>query len=313
MHAVSIVDGDLRWLEHEDPVPSGGEILIDVRAAGINAADLLQVRGLYPAPPGVPADIPGLEVAGVVAATGSDATRFSVGDKVMAVVGGGAQAQRIVVHERCAMAIPDHLDWAQAGGFPEAFTTAHDALFTQAGLTIGERVCIHGAAGGVGTAGIQLAIAAGADVVATVRNPELRSAVAELGANAVDPEGFRDHGPFDVILELIGAQNINADVGALAEHGRITVIGVGGGAKAEINLLGLMAARGRIHGSTLRSRPLEGKAAAAQLVERNVVPLLAAGRVRVPVSATFAMSAAAEAYEQFKAGGKFGKIVLRND
>lgn len=313
MHAVSIVDGDLRWLEHEDPVPSGGEILIDVRAAGINAADLLQVRGLYPAPLGVPADIPGLEVAGVVAATGSDATRFSVGDKVMAVVGGGAQAQRIVVHERCAMAIPDHLDWAQAGGFPEAFTTAHDALFTQAGLTIGERVCIHGAAGGVGTAGIQLAIAAGADVVATVRNPELRSAVAELGANAVDPEGFRDHGPFDVILELIGAQNINADVGALAEHGRITVIGVGGGAKAEINLLGLMAARGRIHGSTLRSRPLEGKAAAAQLVERNVVPLLAAGRVRVPVSATFAMSAAAEAYEQFKAGGKFGKIVLRND
>lgn len=310
MHAVTIVDGSIEWREHDDPEPGTGEVLVEVRAAGINAGDLLQRAGRYPAPPGSPADIPGLEAAGVVVGLGPGATRFALGDRVMAVVGGGGQGERLVVHERCAVPVPDGLDWAQAGGFPEAFTTAHDALFTQAELSMGERVCVHGAAGGVGTAAVQLAVAAGAEVVATVRNPACREDVAALGAKVVEPEGFGSHGPFDVVLELVGAPNLDADVKALATGGRVAVIGVGAGAKAEVNLLALMGARGRIHGSTLRARPLEGKAQAARAVERSVLPLLADGRVRVPVASTWPMAEAAAAYEEFSRSGKFGKLVL---
>lgn len=313
IRAVTIVDGSLEWREHPDPEPGRGEVLVQVRAAGLNGADRLQVAGLYPPPPGAPADIPGLELAGEVVALGPGADRFSVGQRVMAVSAGGGQAELAVVHERHLLAVPDGLGWDEAGGFPEVFTTAHDALFTQCGLTVGESVCVHGAAGGVGTAGVQLAVAAGARVVATVRNPELRAEVAALGAQAVEPDGFGAHGPFDVVLELIGAPNLADDVRALATGGRIAVIGVGGGARAELNLLDLMGARGRIHGSTLRARSLEDKADAARRVERHVLPLLSDGTVRVPVAATFPMSQAAAAYERFAAGGKFGKVVLLAD
>lgn len=310
MRAVTITDGNLQWTEHPDPEPEAGELLVAVRAAGLNAGDLLQLAGHYPAPAGSPADIPGLELAGEVLAVGTGVQRYAVGDRVMAVVGGGAQAERAVVHESCALPVPDTLDWAGAGGFPEAFTTAHDAVFTQAGLAVGETLCVHGAAGGVGVAAVQLGVATGAHVVATVRNPDLRDRVAELGATVVAPEGFAAHGPFDVVLELIGGPNLRDDVRALSIGGRITVIGVGAGPKAEISLLDLMAVRGRIHGSTLRARPLEQKAAAADAVRRHVLPLVARGRIHVPVAATFPMSAAAEAYERFRSGGKFGKIVL---
>lgn len=310
MRAVTIVDGALHWQEHADPEPGSGEVLVRVRAAGLNSADRLQVMGFYPAPPGSPPDIPGLELAGEVAALGPGATRFAVGDRVMAVVGGGGQAELCVVHERHLLPVPDGVDWPAAGGFPEAFTTAHDALFTQCGLAIGERVCVHGAAGGVGVAGVQLAVAAGCTVVATVRNEARRGAIADLGARAVDPEGFRAHGPFDVVLELIGGPNLAEDVASLATGGRIAIIGVGGGPRAELNLLDLMGKRGRLHGSTLRSRSLEDKAAAARAVERHVLPLLDAGEVRVPVEITLPMAEAPAAYERFAAGGKLGKIVL---
>ena len=310
MHAVTIVDDHLEWAEHPDPRPGTGELLVRVRAAGLNAGDLLQLRGLYPAPPGSPADIPGLEAAGEVVAVGAGVRDFGVGDRVMAVVGGGAQAELVVVHERCALAVPDAVDWAQAGGFAEAFTTAHDALFSQASLGPGERLCVHAAAGGVGVAGVQLGVAAGAEVVATVRNPDVRDRVAELGATVVAPEGFGEHGPFDVVLELVGAPNLAEDLASLAVGGRICVIGVGAGAKTEVNLLELMGRRARIHGSTLRARPLEGKAAAARAVARHVLPLLASGRLHVPVADTFELADAASAYDRFRAGGKFGKVVL---
>ncbi|HTO01489.1 MAG TPA: zinc-binding dehydrogenase [Microthrixaceae bacterium] len=313
MQAITIVDGSLRWQEHPDPIPGSLELLIAVKAAGINAGDLLQRAGHYPAPPGSPADIPGLEAAGEVIEVGPGVTRFRVGDRVMAVVGGGAQAQRLVVHERCAIPIPDGIPWDVAGGFPEAFTTAHDAIFTQVELAMGERICVHAGAGGVGVAAIQLAVAAGAGVTATVRNRDVWDEVSALGAKVIEPDGFVEHGPFDVILELIGGPNLADDLRALAIGGRITVIGVGAGARSEINLLALMGVRGRIHGSTLRARPLEDKAAAAQLVERHVVPLLADGRVNVPITATFDLADAASAYDRFAAGGKFGKIVLIND
>lgn len=310
MHAVTIVDGALRWQKHPDPVPGAGEVLVKVHAAGLNSGDRLQVMGHYPAPPGSPADIPGLELAGKVVALGPGATRFAIGDRVMAVVGGGGQAELCVVHERHLLAVPDSVDWPAAGGFAEAFTTAHDAMFTQAGLSVGERVCVHGAAGGVGIAGVQLGVAAGASVVATVRNEALRDQVAAFGAQVVDPEGFGQHGPFDVILELIGGPNIGDDIRSLNTGGRISIIGTGAGITAELSLLDLMLKRGRIHGSTLRARSLEEKAAAARAVERHVLPLLADGRVTVPVDATFPMAEAADAYEHFKAGGKLGKIVL---
>lgn len=310
MHAVTIVDGALEWREHPDPEPSAGEVLVRVRAAGLNSADRLQVLGFYPAPPGSPPDIPGLELAGEVAALGPGSARFAIGDRVMAVVGGGGQAELCVVHERHLLAVPDGVDWPSAGGFAEAFTTAHDALFTQAGLTVGDRLCVHGAAGGVGIAGVQLGVAAGASVVATVRDESLRLDLADFGATAVDPVGFGAHGPFDVVLELIGGPNLADDVAALATGGRITVIGVGGGPKAELSLLDLMGKRGSIHGSTLRARSLEEKAAAARAVERHVLPLLAAGRVRVPIEATLTMADAAAAYDRFSQGGKLGKLVL---
>lgn len=312
MKAVTIVDGELEWADHPDPEPGPGELLVAVRAAGINAGDRLQQKGLYPAPLGSPADIPGLELAGEVVAVGSSVTAWSEGDRVMAVVGGGGQAELAVVHERCAIRVPDDLPWDAAGGFAEVFTTAHDALFTQAQLGPGERLCVHGAAGGVGVAAVQLGVAAGATVTATVRNHDLWDRVGDLGAAVVDPSGFIGVGPFDVILELIGAPNMGENLKALATGGRISVIGVGAGAKAEVNLLALMGLRARIHGSTLRARPLEAKADAAQAVIRHVLPLLEVGRVSVPVERTYAMSDAADAYERFGAGSKFGKIVLIN-
>lgn len=314
MHAITIVEKQLEWQEHPDPEPGVGELLVEVRAAGLNAGDLLQRAGYYPAPPGSPADIPGLEAAGEVVATGPGVTGFAVGDRVMAVIGGGGQAERFVVHERCALRVPATMSWAEAGGFAEAFTTAHDAVFSQAGLGLGEHLCVHGAAGGVGVAAVQLGVAAGARVTATVRNEDRRDDVAALGATVVAPEGFQDHGPFDVVLELIGASNLPADVAALATGGRICVIGVGGGGfRAELDLLALMGRRGRIHGSTLRARPLEEKARAAAAVARHVLPLVEQGRLTVPVAETFPLRDAAAAYEHFAAGGKFGKVVLLSD
>ncbi len=313
MFAATIVDGAIEWREHPDPDPGTGEVLLDVRAAGISNADLLQRAGAYPPPPGVPADIPGLEAAGEVIAVGPGASRFSPGDRVMAVLAGAGHAERVVVHERIAMPVPDGLGWDQAGAVPENVTTAHDALFTQCHLSMGARLCVHGAAGGVGTAAVLLGAAAGASVVATVRDEAKREGVAALapGVEVVAPEGFAEHGPFDVVLELVGAPNLPADLDALATGGRISVIGVGGGARAEVNLLALMAKRGRIVASTLRARPLEQKADAARRVEAEVAPLLADGRLRLPIAATYPMHDAAAAYEHFASGSKLGKIVLR--
>jgi NADPH:quinone reductase-like Zn-dependent oxidoreductase len=311
MQAVTIVDGELRWAGHRDPVAGDDELVIAVRAAGLNAADLMQRDGFYPAPPGVPPDIPGLEVAGEVVSVGSRASRFGVGDRVMAVVGGGAQAEMVAIDERGALAVPDGLSWAEAGGFPEAFSTAYDALFTQCGLAVGDRVLVTGAAGGVGSAGVQLAVAAGAQVVASVRTPSRRPAVAALGATAVDPDEALTLGPFDVALELVGASSLPGVLGALAIGGRIVVIGVGGGgARAEIDLLTLMHRRARISASTLRSRSLHDKAAVAAAIEAHVMPLLGNGRLQVPINACFPMEQAPEAYEHFGVSGKFGKVVL---
>ncbi len=310
MRAVTIVDGDLRWVVHPDPVPGDNELVVAVRAAGINNADLLQRVGLYPPPPGSPPDIPGMEFAGEVVATGTRVTRFSTGDRVMAVVGGGAQAELALVDERVALPVPPDMTWPEAGGFPEAFSTAYDALFTQCGLAFGERVLVTGAAGGVGSAGVQLAAATGARCVASVRHAPLRDSVATLGATAADPDEALDLGPFDVVLELVGGSSISGVLEAMALSGRISVIGVGGGGRADIDLLTVMQRRLRISGSTLRTRSIVEKAFVAAAVEHHVVPLVRARRVRVLLEATFTMDRAEEAYDRFAQGGKLGKVVL---
>jgi NADPH:quinone reductase-like Zn-dependent oxidoreductase len=310
MRAVTIVDRHVELREHPDPAPGRGEVLVRVAAAGLNGADLAQVAGYYPAPPGSPPDIPGLELAGTVEGLGDGVTRFAVGDRVMAIVGGGGQAELAVVHERVAMPVPDRLDPVAAGGFPEVVLTAHDALFTQAGLTMGARVLVTGAAGGVGTAGVQLAAAAGARVVASVRDPGLRAAVAELGAEVVAPEAVAGAGPFDVVLELVGAPSFPAAFEALATGGRLMVIGTGAGHRVELDLRAMMMRRARVLGSTLRVRPLEQKADAARRVEAQVLPLVEAGRYTVPVTATYPLDQAPAAYERFASGGKLGKIIL---
>jgi NADPH:quinone reductase len=313
MRAVTIRDKQLSVEDHPDPAPGAGEVLIRVKAAGLNGADMMQRRGFYPAPPGAPQDIPGLELAGEVVERGAGANRFSDGDRVMGIVAGGGQAELAVVHERILMAVPENLGWTEAGGTPETFTTAHDGVFTQAGLKPGERLLVHGGAGGVGTAAIQLAHATGARVTATVRNPDHREKVAELGAAVIAPEEFVEHGPFDVILELVGAPNMPGNLEALALWGRIMVIGISAGAKAELNLGLAMQRRARIYNSTLRARPLEEKAMTARAVERSVLPLLASGAVRVPIAATYPLEEAPAAYDRFAEGGKLGKIVLTID
>ena len=311
MRAATIRDGEVLVADHPDPEPGHGEVLVRVRAAGLNGADMLQRRGAYPAPAGSPADIPGLELAGDVVALGPGAERFAVGDRVMAIVGGGGQGELCAVHERQAMPVPDVVEPLPAGGLPEVFTTAHDALFSQAGLRMGERVLISGAAGGVGTAAIQLAAAAGAHVTASVRNEALREAVAGLGADVVlDPSESAEGGPYDVLLELVGAPDLQDNLRAMRRLGRVVVIGVGAGFKAEVNLLAVMGQRLRIGGSTLRARPLEEKAETARAMEREVLPLFERGALKVPVAESFPLDAVAAAYDRFAAGGKLGKIVL---
>ena len=313
MRAVTIIDGDLRWDEHPDPVPGPGEVVVAVAAAGVNGADLLQRKGFYPAPPGSPADIPGLEFSGTVLANGAGAVRFAVGDRVMAICGGGGQAEQVVVPESHLLPVPDGIDLVHAGGFPEAYSTAQDALFTQAELSEGHTVLISGAAGGVGTAAVQLAAVAGARVVATVRSPDHHDAVRALGADVViAPDEVAAHGPYDVSLELVGAPGVEAVLPHLTTGARIVVIGVGAGAKAQVNLLAVMGARATIGGSTLRARSTEEKAGVAWLVEARAVRLLGEGAVTVPVADTFPMADAAAAYERFAAGGKLGKIILVN-
>jgi NADPH2:quinone reductase len=302
VRAVIIADGRLAVEERPDPAPAERQISIRVRAAGINNADLAQRAGRYPPPADAPQDIPGLECAGEVIACGSHVEGFAVGERAMALLGGGGQAEIATVHERHALPVPNALDWAQAGGFMEAYATAHDALFTQGGLAHGERLLVNGAAGGVGVAGVQLGVAAGASVTAFARHSHER--LQALGA-AIDVEG-----EFDVILELVGGDQLAADVARLATGGRLVVIGTGAGSRAEIEFGLLMRKRARIHASTLRARPIEEKALVVQRLRRLVLPLAAAGRVTVPVARTFPLEHADDAYVAFAEHGKFGKIVL---
>jgi NADPH:quinone reductase len=310
MKAVVFSGHEVTWSERPDPAPGPRDLLVRVEAAGLNRADVLQKAGHYPPPHGIPDDQPGLECAGVVEAAGTAVQRFVPGDRVMGLLAGTAQAELAVLDERVAMPVPSECSLTEAGGFPEAFGTAYDALFPQANLSIGDRVLVTGAAGGVGTAGVQLAVAGSANVVASVRHRDLHDDVARLGATCVVPDEAFALGPFDVVLELVGGPGVPAALGSLARRGRIVVIGVGAGSTVELDLGAIMHRRATLRGSTLRSRSLEDKALLARQLESHVLPLLEAGRLRVVIGSTYPFEKAAEAYERFETGHKFGKIVL---
>ena len=300
--------------ERPDPVPASNEIVVAARFAGVNWADVAQRQGSYPPPAGAPQDIPGLEVAGVVAAVGEGVRAWRAGDRVFGIVGGGGLADRVAVHERHVAAIPGNLADDVAAAVPEAYITAHDAVFTQAGLELGEVLLVNGANGAVGSAGARLGLASGARVVAHVRSPSSASALAAEGAIVVTPdtavERIAAMGGADVVLELVGAPNLDFDFDVLALKGRISVVGTGAGEQGAISLRRLMAKRASVRGTVLRARPVEEKAAAVQAFARSVVPLLAAGRAMPEIDRVFPAAEAAAAFDYLAVPGKAGKILL---
>jgi NADPH2:quinone reductase len=284
-----------------------------VRFAGLNPADLIQRAGRYPAPPGSPQDVPGLEVSGTVAVCGERVSAWKPGDRVFGLVGGGGLADRVLVHERCVAAVPDSLAEDEAAAVPEAFITAHDAISSQAGLRPGETLLVHGAAGGVGSAAVQIGLFLGARVFGVVRSGAAREAVAGLGAELLPDEGFVEAlagTKADVILELVGAPHFPGNLVALAPKGRIVVVGVGAGHEIALPLLLLMQKRASIRGTVLRARPLEEKGTAVRAFEREVVPGLAGGQMRALVDSIFPDAQAAEAFDRLEASGKVGKVLL---
>lgn len=305
----------VRLLDRPDPEPGHDDVVIAARFAGMNPADLQQRLGRYPAPPGAVTDVPGLEVAGTVLAVGERVTAWQVGQRVFGLVAGGGLADRVVVQERCVTLVPERLSEAEAAATPEAFITAHDAVLTQAGLRPGETLLVHGASGAVGSAAVQIAFAAGARVLGSVRSDDAAAVVVELGAEAVRDEdlaatvsaatGGRG---VDVILELVGAPHFPTNLEVLAMSGRIVVVGVGAGARIELDLLGLMGRRAAIRGTTLRARPLEDKADAVRAFEREVVPMLADGRVHARVDATFPAEKVLDAFDRLEE--RSGKVLL---
>ncbi|GAB2712693.1 zinc-binding dehydrogenase [Kitasatospora kifunensis] len=312
-----MIDSDGHFLlEHRpDPVAGPSEVIVRVRAAGLNAADLQQARGDYPAPPGWPADVPGLEVAGEVEHVGLAVTEVALGDRVMALVGGGGHAERIAVPADLLLPVPVTLSWQEAAGFPEAFSTAWDALVIQAQVRAGDRVLITGAAGGVGTAMVQVAALSGATTVASVRRTELHDRVRTLapeGAHidVVTPAEEDQHGPYDVIVELVGGPDCLQRVALLRSRGKMLIVGVQAGATVPLRMFDLMLARAQLIGTTIRGRTPAEKVLLAAALRTSVVPLLAHNRLRVPVDAAFPLDQYGDAYARLAGPGKFGKVIL---
>lgn len=311
----------LTLVERPAPTPGPDEVLVSVRATALNRADLLQTRGQYPAPPGVPADVPGLEYAGEVAAIGARVTRWKVGDGVMGLVAGGAWAEQLVTHEREALPIPAGLSAAQAAAIPEAFTTAFDALVLQGGMALGTKVLVHAVASGVGTAALQLARAFGATVIGTGRSAEKLERVRALGlAHAVLVDGARpafaeavraaSGGGVDLVLDLVGGTWVAESLAAMAPRGRLVLVGLVAGSEAPVPLRTVLMKRLQLIGTTLRSRPLEEKIAVARAFEQRLLPLFATGALVPVIDATLPMSHLAPALERLARNDSVGKLVL---
>src|SRR5579885_2048182 len=302
----------------ETPEPAGDQVRVRVRAAGINRADLLQRAGGYPAPPGWPSNIPGMEFAGEVDAVGPLARMWKPGQRVMGLAGGGAQAEYIVVHEGMLVEIPANLDFEQAAGIPEVFMTAHDALFTQAGLQMGERVLIHAAGSGVGTAAIQLAHATGATTFGTSRTPEKLERARPLGLDvalsdqnfAAEVQRLTGGAGVNVVLDFVGATYLQQNLEALATWGRIVFLATMGGAQANINLGLVMGKRASLKGVTLRTRTLEEKMAVTRRFAAHVLPLLATGKVKPVIEKVYPLEQIGQAHAEMGENRNFGKLVV---
>jgi putative PIG3 family NAD(P)H quinone oxidoreductase len=315
----------LKIEERPDPKPSEKEILIRVRAAGLNRADLLQRQGKYPAPAGYPADIPGMEFAGEVAALGQNARRWNLGQRVFGITGGGAQAELITAHEDTVAEVPSNLSWEEAGAIPEAFVTAHDATWVQAALKTGETIIIHAVGSGVGLAAVQLARAKGAIPFGTSRTQDKLDAAKAFGLERglllqEDFSVLKDFAKevtngkgFNVSLDLVGGAYPGGTVPAMALHGRIIMLATVGGNKAEIPLGLTLGKRLTLKGTVLRARPLEEKIAVTQRFAEEVVPLLTSGKLRVPIEKVFPLAEIGKAHELLESNKTFGKLVLRLD
>jgi putative PIG3 family NAD(P)H quinone oxidoreductase len=310
----------LEMREVPKPEPSRGEVRVRVRATAVNRADLLQRMGAYPAPPGSPADIPGLEIAGEVDAIGADVTELAHGDRVMGIVGGGGYAEYVVAHARTLARIPEGMAFADAAAIPEAFLTAWDAMVAQGRLSSGEIVLVHAAGSGVGTAGVQIARAIGARPIGTMRTPQKLGRARELGLQegiVVEGAKFADEvlartggRGVDVVLELVGGAYVAQDLLCLAQRGRIVVVGTMGGGKVDVDLQLLMRKRAEMRGTMLRSRPLEEKILAGQALQRHLVPLFESQALRPVVDRVLPLARAADAHRLMQNNDAFGKLVL---
>jgi putative PIG3 family NAD(P)H quinone oxidoreductase len=308
--------------EIDRPEPGSGEVLVRLRATALNRADLMQREGRYPAPPGAPADIPGLEFAGEVAALGPGAREWNEGDPVFGITGGGTYAEYVAVHERTLAAIPPGLDWPEAAAVPEAFITAHDALVTQAAVRASERVLIHAIGSGVGLAASQLARAIGAvsfgtsrtqDKIDRAREYGLEDGIAlgeDLAPLTAAVSRWTDGRGMDTVLDLVGGAYVEAGVEALAPRGRLILIGTVAGAQTQLDLRRILTRRLTIRGTVLRARPLEEKILATRAFATEVVPLLARRLVRPVIDSVFPFSEIAGAHRHLESNATFGKVVV---
>ncbi len=312
----------LRIRDMARPTPGDRELLVRIHATALNRADILQRRGRYAAPAGEIQDIPGIEFAGEVAARGAGASRWAVGDRVFSIVPGGAHAQFVVMHEDAVAPIPESLNWTEAAAIPEAFITAHDALYTQAQLKTGETLLVHAAGSGVGLAAIQLGVAVGARVFGTTRSADKLDAARGYGLSdgvvltdgpAALPHAVEDWTSgrgVDVVLDLVGGAYATSSLDVLASGGRLMLIGAIGGARAELNVLRAITHRLRIQGSVLRSRALPERIVTVAAFARDVLPLLARGIVRPVVDSTFVLDDIVEAHRRLESNQTFGKVVI---
>jgi len=303
------------------PEPVRGEVRVRVRATAVNRADLLQRLGRYDAPPGAPPDVPGLEVAGEIDRVGDGVTDLREGDRVFAIVGGGGYAEHVVLPARALARIPAGVTFTDAAAVPEAFLTAWDAMVDQARLSAGERVLVHAAGSGVGTAAVQIARAIGARSLGTARSADKLARAKELGLDEAIVVGqdasfarevrARTAGEgVDVVLELVGGPYVAEDLGCIARRGRIVVVGLMAGSRVELDLATLLHRRVELRGTVLRARPLEEKIQAALALERHIVPLLARGSLRPVVDRVLPLARAAEAHRLMQDDATFGKVVL---
>ncbi|MGW4348102.1 NAD(P)H-quinone oxidoreductase [Streptomyces sp. BBFR109] len=305
----------LEWVEADDPTPAAGEVVVDVVAGALNRADVMQRWGLYPLAPGT-SPYPGLEVSGRISALGEGVTGWQVGDEVCALLTGGGYAQKVAVPAGQLLTIPEGVGLAEAAALPEVTATVWSNIVMTAGLKAGETLLVHGGAGGVGTMAIQIAKALGARVVTTVGGPEKVAQARELGADeAVDyrTQDFADFGPYDVILDVIGGDYLERNIRSLAADGRLVVIGLQNGLEGQLNLAEIVFKRVSVHGTTLRTRSKEEKAAIVAEVQKHVWPMIESGAVRLVIDRTVPLAEAAEAHRLMEAGGHTGKILLVNE